>query len=175
MPHHNRLSREGQHRDGLAGEHKFGDSGQIIFAALFAAIWVSDSLLLHCSTFLNHYVPIGIRIPIGITLLAIAAFLSGKGIHIIFVEKRDKPSVIQKSVFSVTRHPVYLGEILVYLGLFALNMSLAALGICVAAAVFLHYISRYEEKLLLERFGKLGMLRNRIGRGFGFGGQPMVN
>ena len=154
MPYHSRTDKKSQHRDDLTGEHQFGDRGQIIFAGLFAAIWASDSFALNYSTFLNNDVPVGIRIPIGIIVLVLAAFLAGKGLHIVFGEKRVKPSVIQKSVFNVVRHPVYLGEILLYLGLFALNMSLAALGVCIAAAAFLHYISRHEEKLLLERFGE---------------------
>ena len=154
MPVHSRTDKKSQHRDDLTGEHKSGDRGQIIFACLFAAIWASDSFFLNFSTFPNQYVPLIVRIPIGVILLVLAAYLAGKGLHIVFGEKRDKPSVIQKSVFNVVRHPVYLGEILLYLGLFMLNISLAALGIWVATAVFLHYISRHEEKLLLERFGE---------------------
>ena len=71
-----------------------------------------------------------------------------------FGEKRHKPGVIRKGVFSIVRHPIYLAEILLYLGLLMLNMSLAATGAWIVAIIFLHYISRYEERLLLERFGE---------------------
>jgi protein-S-isoprenylcysteine O-methyltransferase Ste14 len=54
----------------------------------------------------------------------------------------------------VVRHPVYLAEILLYLGLLVGNMSLAALGVWIGAVIFLHRISRYEENLLLARFGE---------------------
>ena len=121
---------------------------------MFAAIWVSDSFFLNYSTFPNHYVPVGIRIPIGVVFLVLAAYLTGKGLSIVFGNKTDKSSVIHKSVFSVVRHPIYLAEILLYLGLLVLNMSLAALGVWIATTIFLHYISRYEENLLVERFGK---------------------
>ena len=154
MPHHNRLGKRNRQRDDLTGEHKFGDRGQIIFACLFSAIWVSDSFFLNYSTFPNHYVPLIVRVPIGITILALSAYFVGKGLSIVFGEKRSKPAVIRKSVFNVVRHPIYLGEILLYLGLLVLNMSLTALGIWIAAVAFLHYISRHEEKLLLERFGE---------------------
>ena len=97
---------------------------------------------------------LSVRIPVGIILLALAGFLAGKGLQIVFGEKRRRPSVIQKSVFNVVRHPIYLAEILLFLGLLVLNMSLAALGIWIAAIIFLHYISRYEENLLVERFGE---------------------
>jgi protein-S-isoprenylcysteine O-methyltransferase Ste14 len=154
MPPHNRTGKRSQHRSDLTGEHRFGDRGQIIFACLFAAVWVSDSFFLNYSTFPNQYLLLSVRIPIGITLLVLAAYLAGKGLSIVFGDKNRKPSVIQKSVFSVVRHPIYLAEILLYLGLLVLNMSLAALGIWIGAIIFLHYISRYEEKLLVERFGE---------------------
>ena len=146
--------RRHQHRDDLTGEHKSGDMGQIIFACVFAAVWVSDAFFLQYSTLLNQYVPFLVRLPISITLLALAAYLSLSGVRTVFGEKRSTPAVIRKGVFGMVRHPIYLGEILLYLGLFARHMSLAALGVLIAVAVFLHYISRYEEKLLVERFGK---------------------
>ena len=62
--------------------------------------------------------------------------------------------MITESVFSVVRHPVYLSEILLYLGLLMLSVSLAAAVVWIMAVGFLHYISRYEERLLLARFGE---------------------
>ena len=52
------------------------------------------------------------------------------------------------------RHPIYLSEVLLYLGLFMLNMSLAAGVVGLGATAFLYYLSQYEEKLLLKRFGE---------------------
>ena len=154
MRYSHRKVNEKQQRDDLTGEHRLGDRGQIIVAGLFSATWISDSLFLNYSTFPSQYVPVIVRVPIGIILLGLAAFLAGKGMSIVFGEKRDKPAVIRKGVFNIVRHPIYLAEIMLYLGLLVLNMSLAALGVWVAAIAFLHYISRYEEKLLLERFGR---------------------
>jgi protein-S-isoprenylcysteine O-methyltransferase Ste14 len=61
--------------------------------------------------------------------------------------------VIRKGVFGVIRHPVYLSEILLYLGFLMLSLSMAAAGVWAITILFLHYISKYEEKLLLSRFG----------------------
>ena len=154
MPHHNRKGKKGQQRNDLTGEHKFSDRGQIIFACLFSVFWVSDSFFLNYSTFPTQYMLLSVRLPIGITLLSLAGYLAGKGLSIVFGDKTHKLSVIQKSVFSVVRHPVYLSEILLYLGLLVLNMSLAALSVWISAIIFLHYISRYEEYLLIKRFGE---------------------
>ncbi len=154
MPYHNCIGKRSQRGNDLTGEHRFGDRGQIIFACLFAATWVSDSFFLNYSTFPTQYMVLSIRLPVGITLLALAGYLAGKGLHIVFGEKRHKPSVIQNGIFNIVRHPIYLSEILIYLGLLVLNMSLAAFGVWIAATIFLHYISRHEEKLLVDRFGE---------------------
>jgi protein-S-isoprenylcysteine O-methyltransferase Ste14 len=72
---------------------------------------------------------------------------------IVFNEVRETPGVMRKGVFGVVRHPIYYSEILLYLGLLLLRTSLAAAVIWIIAIGFLHFISRYEEKLLVERFG----------------------
>jgi protein-S-isoprenylcysteine O-methyltransferase Ste14 len=145
---------EQNQRDDLTGEHTVGDAGQIILACLFAATWILDTFFLKYTTFLNHYVPQGVRIPFGVVLLVLSGILARKGLSIVFGEKRETPGVIRKSVFGVVRHPVYLSEILLYLGLLMLSISLAAAVVWVIAIGFLHYISRYEERLLLVRFGE---------------------
>lgn len=53
----------------------------------------------------------------------------------------------------MVRHPIYNSEILFYLGLLLIRTSLAAAAVWIIAIGFLHYISKYEEKLLLARFG----------------------
>ena len=143
-----------QLRDDLSGEHKFGDAGQLLFACLFLAVWLVDSFFLKYSTFLNQSVSLGIRIPIGIVLFLLSGYLARKGLSIVFGEVRKTPGVIRKSVFGFVRHPIYLSEILLYLGFLMMSISLAAVVVWVMAIGFLHYISRYEEKLLLKHFGE---------------------
>ena len=143
-----------QQRSDLTGEHAVGDAGQIVLACLFAATWISDTFFLKYTTFLNHSVPLGIRIPLGLILLVLSGYLAKTSLSIVFGEKREYPGVIRKSVFNVVRHPMYLSEILLYLGFLMLSISLAAVFVWVIAILFLHYISRYEERLLLARFGE---------------------
>ena len=141
-------------RDDLIGEHAAGDAGQIILACLFLATWIADTFFFHYTTFLNQYVPLAIRIPAGVVLLVLSVYLVRSGLAIVFGEQRDPPRVINKGVFNVVRHPVYLSEILLYLGLLMFSISLAAAVVWVIAIGFLHYISRHEEKLLLAHFGE---------------------
>jgi protein-S-isoprenylcysteine O-methyltransferase Ste14 len=141
-------------RDDLTGEHPLGDAGQIFFALLFFGIWIADSFFLKYSTQLNDIVPALVSKPIGIVLLCLSAYCAWSGLRIVFGEVRETPSVIREGVLGVVRHPIYLSEVLLYLGLFMLNMSLAAGAVWIGAAAFLYFLSRFEERLLLERFGE---------------------
>ena len=141
-------------RPDLIGEHKIGDAGQAVFAVLFLIVYVSDSFIFGFSTFLNEIIPNIIRIVAGIFVLLAAGYFSMTGMKIVFDEVRDKPEVIRKGVFSVVRHPVYFGEILLYLGLLLFSMSIASAIIWILTIIFLDYIARYEEKILLDHFGE---------------------
>jgi protein-S-isoprenylcysteine O-methyltransferase Ste14 len=139
-------------REDLIGENHLSDIGQIVFAIIFAGVWISDTFFFKYSTFSNKYFLPVVRVPLGIILLFVSVYLARTGLSIVFGEKREVPCVIRKNVFSIVRHPIYLSEILLYLGLLMLRISLAAAVVWILAIVFLHYISRYEEKLLLSRF-----------------------
>jgi len=154
MAYREKHKKTNHHHENLTGEYFAGDAGQIILALLFAAIWIADSFFLEYTTFLNQYIPLAIRIPIGLVFLIISGYLSIKGHSIVFVKNRENAGVIRENVFNIVRHPIYLSEILLYLGLLILNISLAASIVWIIGIGFLHYISKYEESLLLARFGK---------------------
>ena len=116
------------------------------------ALWLSDMFMKY-SNFLNAHIPSAIRLPIGVLLLIIAGYMAGSGLMMVFNKKAQSRGVIRKGVFRFVRHPIYLSEIIMYSGFLTLNISLAAAFILVIAIFFLHYISRYEERLLLAKFG----------------------
>jgi protein-S-isoprenylcysteine O-methyltransferase Ste14 len=140
-------------RDDLSGEHRVGDIGQMTLAIIFFAVWVTDSFFAHYSTMLDPYIPVTVKIPLAVIVLILSAFLAGQGMYIVFIKKRQQPGVIRNGVFGFLRHPIYFSEVLLYLGLLLLHTSLAAIFIWIIIIFFLYYISRYEEKLLLLRFG----------------------
>ena len=143
-----------QNREDLIGEHTLGDMGQGILLLIFLTVWIADSFFVQYSTFLSDYISSWIRTPVTAIILVIAGVLAWKSMKIVFGEVREKPAVIRKSVFNLVRHPIYLGAILGYLGLIILSLSLAATVVWVIIIVFYHFISRHEEKLLVEKFGK---------------------
>ena len=143
-----------QDREDLTGEHALGDAGQIFLLVLFLGVWVADSFFLKYSTFLTEYVSVYIRIPLAVIVLVISAYLARSGLGIVFGEKREKPEVIRMGVFSVVRHPIYLSAILFYVALLVASLSILAFVIWIVTVLFYITISRHEEKLLTERFGK---------------------
>jgi protein-S-isoprenylcysteine O-methyltransferase Ste14 len=153
MSDSHRGKRRWEDRDDLAGEHALTDIGQLVLAVLFAVIWIADSFFLEWTTFFNVHVPLVIRVPVGAVLLALAALLGQTSHRIIFSETRRDPHVVRKGVFAVVRHPMYLGEILLYLGLLLMSLSVAAAGVSIILIGFLHYVARTEERLLLASFG----------------------
>ena len=141
-------------RGDLAGEHRLTDAGQLILAVLFFGVWITDGLILRATTLLNAYVPLTVRIPVGVCIVVLSGYLARKGLATVFGEPREPPQVIRTGVFGWVRHPIYLSEILLYFGLLLLSLSLAAAAVWLVAIGFLHYVSRHEERLLLARFGQ---------------------
>jgi protein-S-isoprenylcysteine O-methyltransferase Ste14 len=164
--------RHGDRQD-LAGEHSFGDLGQIILLIIFLTVWIADSFFINYSNFLSEYVPLYIRIPLSIVILSISGYMAKAGLSIVFGEVREEPCVIKKGVFGIVRHPVYLGSILLSLGLLIFTLSIMSAVVWIVIIAFYYFISKHEEKLLLEKFGEeyedyvkeVPMLIPRIKRG----------
>ena len=149
------LRKSHQHRSDLTGEYAFGDMGQLILLIVFLVLWIADSFVFKYSTFLTQYVSNYIRVPIALIVLAISGLLAWVGLKIVFGETREEPQVITTGVFSIVRHPIYLGSILLYLGFIILSLSLLSTLVWFIIIIFYYMISRYEEKLLIQRFGSV--------------------
>lgn len=140
-------------REDMTGEHRFGDAGQASIAVLFFIVWLIDPLLFESTTHLNELIPRFIRFPIGIILLISAGYLAISTLKIVFGEVRKPPVVIRDGAYNYCRHPMYLSEILLYIGLLFISMSLAAFIVLLLGIGFLYFLCRYEERLLIDRFG----------------------
>jgi protein-S-isoprenylcysteine O-methyltransferase Ste14 len=156
----------------LAGEYRWGDLGQLILFFLFMGIWITDSFVVHYSTFLIEIVPDYIRISVAGIVLICGWLLARNGMRAVFGTARDKPELIKEGVFGIIRHPVYAGAILFYLGAVVITLSVVSAAFWLVIAVYYYLISRYEERILTETFGdaytaykkQTGMLFPRIFR-----------
>ncbi len=63
-------------REDLTGEHRLGDTIQVIFIVVFIAVWILDSFVLGFSTSLAESIPWFIRLPVGAILLIFAFYLA---------------------------------------------------------------------------------------------------
>jgi protein-S-isoprenylcysteine O-methyltransferase Ste14 len=97
-------------------------------------------------------VPNTVRVPLGLVLVSVAGYFSWAGLRTVYGGPGE-PQVIREGVYAWVRHPIYLGEALLGLGFLAFGHSLAALAVWIGWIVFLDHIARYEEGLLLARFG----------------------
>jgi protein-S-isoprenylcysteine O-methyltransferase Ste14 len=143
----------GTKRDDLAGENKLGDAGQLLLFLVFLAVWIVDSFFLKFSVVGTSPKLLFMKIPLGVGILLIAGTLAKSGLGIVFGQVRETPRVIREGVFGIVRHPIYLGAILLYLGLLVFSLSGLAAVIWVIIIIFYIYISRYEEKLLIMKYG----------------------
>jgi protein-S-isoprenylcysteine O-methyltransferase Ste14 len=134
------------------GEHPFGDAGQLILLGLFAALWVADSFFLRLSIFLAAHVPLSVRLGVATPVWAVALYLI-RAAHVALNHERFR-NVVMSGVFRYTRHPLYLGSLLFYLGLVLATTSLLSCLLLVGIFLFYDYIAGYEERLLLEKFGE---------------------
>ncbi|MGB3477524.1 MAG: methyltransferase, partial [bacterium] len=132
-----------EHRKDLAGEHKVSDTGQIILLIVFMAGLLADKFVLHFSLPLVQFLPFYLRVLISLPFFVFSFYLARYGLKIIFGEQREEMVVIKSGVFSIVRHPIYLGSILVYLGFIIISLSVIAFCIWVIIVLFYYYISRY--------------------------------
>ena len=135
------------------GEHPRGDAGQLILFGVFLITWILDSFILHRSTFLAHYIPLVIRLIFLAIALVTAFFLFGSGHEVVIGEQRPA-RIISTGAFGYVRHPLYLGSMLVYLGLTVFTASLFCLALLLVIILFYNYIGGYEEKLMEAKFGQ---------------------
>lgn len=142
-----------KNRKDLTGKRVFTDISQLILFIIFISVWIFDSFFYKEIYFFAVYVPLFLRILI-VTLIASFAFwLVVNGMKTVFGEIRERPHVITKGVFSIVRHPVYLGAMLIYLAIFLSTFSiLTSITYILVIALYI-FLSLSEEKELIKRFG----------------------
>jgi protein-S-isoprenylcysteine O-methyltransferase Ste14 len=146
------------------GEHPAGDAGQAILLGLFAAVWAADSFFLRVSTALAAHVPLAVRVSAAALVMAIALYLVRAG-HAVMHHGARRRAVVTSGAFRYVRHPIYLGSLLFYLALSLATLSLLSCALLVGIFLFYDYIARYEERVLVDRFGEeYRLYRDRTGR-----------
>jgi protein-S-isoprenylcysteine O-methyltransferase Ste14 len=137
-----------------AGEHPFGDKGQLIGLAVFLAVWGLDSFVFRLTTFPARYVPFWARLAAAALAFIPAVLLALSGHRAVPHETEGEPRVITDGAFARVRHPLYLGSLLAFLSLVLATLSLAALAVLLGLFAFYNIIAAYEERWMTGRFGQ---------------------
>lgn len=143
------------------GKERGESSLQFIFLALLSTVGLGFLL----PYFAGHNLG---RIPISNSwhYLGVAIFLSGYWIRTLAARKLNKQfsylvtiqehhQLITSGIYSLIRHPVYLGTILAVIGMFLVFPTLFGLAfVFVYSAILIHRMN-LEEKLLFKYFGSV--------------------
>jgi protein-S-isoprenylcysteine O-methyltransferase Ste14 len=135
------------------GEHPWGDTGQLLLLGLFLLVWTVDSFFWRRTTLLAELVPLAPRLILLVLVLAAATLLVRSG-HRVIDHESPGAGVVSSGAFRYVRHPLYLGSVLLYLGLALVTASLAALALAGGIFVFYDQIASYEENWLEARHGE---------------------
>ena len=138
----------------LPGEHPRGDSLQFLFLLLFLALWIADSFFLHLTTAtFSHTIPLPTRLFVFAVAVGTGVVLAASG-HTAVRHAHGPTRVLTTGAFRYVRHPLYLAMVLLYFGLAFATGSLASFGLWIVIFLFYDYIAAYEERYMVEQFGK---------------------
>ena len=135
----------------IAEEHPEGDKYQLMMLGAFLAVWIIDSFIVK-ATILDFPGPWYVRTAAGALIVIIGAYLVNES-HKLVIHSGE-PVFIDWGVYSVARHPMYLGIMLVYLGLAVSTVSVASLLVLVGIFYVYDRIADYEEVTIIETIGE---------------------
>jgi protein-S-isoprenylcysteine O-methyltransferase Ste14 len=150
-----RILRSDSHsRNCFGREYPKSDQIQIILLLLFLMAWSLDSFLLKASTYPARSLPLHLRLIISGVLIFTGLLLVKRSHNLVIDEAYEKPTLIDTDVYYLVRHPMYLGILLVYLGLYSSTLSTISLGLWVGIFMIYNRMATYEERDLIRIFGR---------------------
>ena len=133
----------------IAEEHPEGDKFQLMMLGVFLAIWITDSFIVR-ATILNSLGPWYLRTAAGAFVVLAGLYLVNES-HKLVIDPGEL-RLIDWGVYSLARHPMYLGIMLVYVGLAVSTVSTASLVILLGIFYVYDRIADYEEARIVETF-----------------------
>ncbi len=131
-----------------------GDGLQVIAMLIFIGAIVFDFLLLGNPQKNNELISIWMRLPFSLFLFGAGAWMAIHGIQVVFGEYRQEPVLLKGDLFAYTRHPIYLGAILVYFAVLLLVLSPLAGAVFLGVLALYQWLAKHEERCMLEIFGE---------------------
>lgn len=139
-------------RNKFGEEYPHSDQIQVALLLLFLAVWALDSFLLRASTQPAEFVPLVLRLPIAGALLYLGLLFVKRSHDLVIDEEYDEPTLVDTGIYSRVRHPMYLGVLLLYLGLSLSTLSMISLGLWLGIFSAYDRMAAYEEQDLTRIF-----------------------
>jgi protein-S-isoprenylcysteine O-methyltransferase Ste14 len=154
-------------QDRIGGEHPSCDYGQLLFILSYLIVWISDSFWLHYSTYLVGSFHWLLRGSLTLICMGVGIYLALGAHGLIFDEAPSNPVLIDWGVYGIVRHPMYLGVLVILIGLFFWSFSLISISLLVGFFFFYDRMASYEEKDLIRIFGdQYRDYQKRVGKWF---------
>ena len=103
----------------------------------------------------NTFFAIGMALIVIGLMIRVHSILSLKQYFTYSVAKVDDHQVIETGLYQVIRHPGYLGQLLIFIGIsISLSNWLSILAMTIPIVIGYGYRIQVEEKFMLEQFGK---------------------
>ncbi len=136
-----------------AGEHALADIGQLILFITFVLVLVLDIFVFKFSSKIIGILSWIIILPLFIVFFIAGSYLIFTSHQLIFKKIEKDTEIVTSGVFKIVRHPMYFGSVLLFFSFVILSYSLLAFLVWLVICFFYYFISRFEEKLLIDKFG----------------------
>ena len=119
----------------------------MVLFALYA--FIPDILIINTTRPIRLFA--SILVVIGLLIIAVSALQLNKNLSP-FPSPKKNGKLITNGLYSIIRHPIYLGLIILLFGYGLHSGSLSKLLNTIMLSVLFHYKANYEEKLLVNVF-----------------------
>jgi protein-S-isoprenylcysteine O-methyltransferase Ste14 len=103
---------------------------------------------------LKNFPVFPVSLALGVISLALGLYLIKKSHELVFNENIRSSKVVDSGVYSLVRHPMYLGVLAACLSFFFFSLSLISLVVWIVFFIMYDRMATYEENKLVRKFGK---------------------
>ncbi len=124
-------------------------------------VWILDSFIFRFTAFV-YYIPFFVNVIIGVLIIVFGFWLMSKSS---FVFEGTEPRVVDTGVYARVRHPMYLGMVLVHVGIWFISLSLVTLIPLLMVFFGYNFLASDEERRMEAKFGtEYQEYKKRVGK-----------